>query len=68
MKKIRAGDLVFIKKDNVKVKDFDTTKWYEIEEVVKIKGTRKRSYKLKDSKYSIWRSDIKERKRVNETI
>lgn len=68
MKKIRAGDLVLVKRENVKVKDFDTTKWYEIEEVVRIKGIRRRSYKLKDSKYSIWRKDIKERRRANETI
>ena len=68
MKKIRAGDLVLVKRENVKVKDFDTTKWYEIEEVVRIKGTRRRSYKLKDSKYSIWRNDIKERRRADEII
>ena len=68
MKKIRVGDKVKIKKQNVNVPDFDTSKWYEIEEIHKIKGKWGKCYKLKDSKYSIWRKDIKERRRANETI
>lgn len=68
MKKIKIGDKVKVKKDNIKVDDFYYDCWYEIEDIFKIKGKRGKCYKLKDSKYSIFRKDIKERRRADEII
>lgn len=68
MKKIKVGDKVKVRKDKVKVNDFYEDAWYEIEEIFKISGKRGKCYKLKGSKYSIFRKDIKERRRADEII